>query len=207
MTDRMNRRDFLKTTAGAGAILMAGGIMSGEKNAHGAVRIPEVDSVLITIITDNYYDALRPDVAITKRFRTQPGKWMHSEHGLAYYIETVSQGKSSSFMFDYGLDAPGVKRNMDVLGLDVGKVAGFGLSHGHFDHWGAFTEMLAMTEYEKVPPRTSRTAGGCGSGREGVRGCGRLPSGQREAGSHREDHCRHEGDQSYLSRTRPLHGF
>ncbi len=118
--------------------------MTGTNQAHGAVNMREVDRVAITIITDNYYDALRPDAPAAKRFRTLPGTWIHAEHGLAYFIETISNGEAGGFMFDYGLDAQGVRRNMDVLGIDVGRTDGFGLSHGHFDHWGAFTEMLAM---------------------------------------------------------------
>jgi 7,8-dihydropterin-6-yl-methyl-4-(beta-D-ribofuranosyl)aminobenzene 5'-phosphate synthase len=154
MKDELNRREFLKTTVGAGAVLMAGGVMTGTNKAYGAVTIEEVDRVVITIVTDNYYDALRPDAAAAKRFRAQPGKWMHAEHGLSCFIETISNGKAGGFMFDYGLDAQGVKRNMDVLGIDVGKADGFGLSHGHFDHWGAFTEMLAMnrTRIKKGTP-------------------------------------------------------
>ena len=146
MKDEMDRREFLKTTVAAGAVLMAGGIMGGVKDGHAAVKIPEVDKVEITIITDNYYDALRPDAPITKRFRTQPGKWMHAEHGLSYYIETSSKGRQSAFMFDYGLDSRGVRNNMQVLGLDVGKVDAFGLSHGHFDHWGAMIETLSANK-------------------------------------------------------------
>ncbi len=144
MKDEMNRRDFLKTTVGAGAVLMAGGMMEGTKSAYGAVKMAELDKLVITIITDNYYDALRPDAPVTKRFRTLPGKWMHAEHGLSYFIETAGNGRTGVFMFDYGLDAQGVKRNMDVLGLDAGRAEGFGLSHGHFDHWGGFTQMLAL---------------------------------------------------------------
>jgi 7,8-dihydropterin-6-yl-methyl-4-(beta-D-ribofuranosyl)aminobenzene 5'-phosphate synthase len=36
----------------------------------------------------------------------------------------------------------------------VGKADAFGLSHGHFDHWGAFTELLAMnrTRIKKGTP-------------------------------------------------------
>jgi 7,8-dihydropterin-6-yl-methyl-4-(beta-D-ribofuranosyl)aminobenzene 5'-phosphate synthase len=140
----MSRRDFLKTTIGTGAVLMAGGVMTGTKSVYGSLKIPEVENVVITIITDNYYDALRPDAAVTKRFRTQPGKWMHAEHGLSYFIEATLNGKTSGFMFDYGLDAQGVKRNMDVLGIDVGNAVAFGLSHGHFDHWGALIETLTL---------------------------------------------------------------
>ncbi len=154
MEEGMSRRDFLKTTVGAGAVLMAGGVMGGTGRAYGAVKMTEVDRVVITIITDNYYDALRPDAPVTKRFRTQPGKWMHAEHGLSCFIETTSNGKASGFIFDYGLDAQGVKNNMDVLGIDVGKADAFGLSHGHFDHWGASTQMLAMnrTKIKKGTP-------------------------------------------------------
>ena len=47
-------------------------------------------------------------------------------------------------MFDYGVDGRGVGRNMGLLGIDVGKADAFGLSHGHLDHWGGLTEMLAM---------------------------------------------------------------
>jgi 7,8-dihydropterin-6-yl-methyl-4-(beta-D-ribofuranosyl)aminobenzene 5'-phosphate synthase len=119
--------------------------MTGMNQAYDAVKMREVDRVAITVITDNYYDAFRLDTPVAKRFRTRPGKWMHAEHGLSYFIETESDGNASGFMFDYGLDAQGVKRNMDALGIDVGKADGFGLSHGHFDHWGALTEMLAMS--------------------------------------------------------------
>ena len=146
MKDEISRRDFLKTTVGAGAVLMAGGVMGGAKTAYGAVKMAELDKLNITVITDNYYDALRPDAQVTKRFRTQPGKWMHAEHGLSYFIETAGGGKTGVFMFDYGLDAQGVKKNMDVLGLDAGRAEGFGLSHGHFDHWGGFTQMLALNK-------------------------------------------------------------
>jgi 7,8-dihydropterin-6-yl-methyl-4-(beta-D-ribofuranosyl)aminobenzene 5'-phosphate synthase len=144
MKDVMNRRDFLKTTVGAGAVLMAGGVMGGPKTAYGAVKMAELDKLVITIITDNYYNGLMPDAPVTKRFRVLPGKGMHAEHGLSYFIETAGSGKTGVFMFDYGLDPQGVKNNMDVLGIDVGRAQGFGLSHGHFDHWGGFTEMLAM---------------------------------------------------------------
>ena len=47
-------------------------------------------------------------------------------------------------MFDYGLDAQGVQKNMDVLGIDVSKAVGFGLSHGHFDHWTGLAQLLTM---------------------------------------------------------------
>ena len=111
---------------------------------HGMVNMPEVDRVMITIITDNYYDALRPETPVTRRFSARPGQSIHAEHGLSYFIETLSEGRTSALMFDYGLDAGGVSGNLQVLGIDMGRAGAFGLSHGHFDHCGAMVGILAM---------------------------------------------------------------
>ena len=101
-----------------------------------------VDRLTLTIVTDNYYDALRPDPPMGKRFRAFPGAPLHAEHGLSCHLETVSKGRSSFFMFDYGLDFLGIIKNMELLGIDVGRVDAFGLSHGHFDHWGGLLTIL-----------------------------------------------------------------
>lgn len=101
-----------------------------------------VDRLILTIITDNYYDALRPDPPIGKRFRVFPGTSLHAEHGFSCHLEGVSKGESSSFMFDYGLDPLGIMQNMGLLGIDVKRIDAFGLSHGHFDHWGGLLTIL-----------------------------------------------------------------
>jgi 7,8-dihydropterin-6-yl-methyl-4-(beta-D-ribofuranosyl)aminobenzene 5'-phosphate synthase len=104
--------------------------------------ITEVDQLTIWVLTDNYFDTLRPDDQITRRFRVVPGKSIHAEHGLAYFIETVVDGKAVSCMFDYGLDPQGVMNNLSLLGLELGKAKAFSLSHGHFDHFMAAVEIL-----------------------------------------------------------------
>jgi len=87
------RREFLKTSAAIGATLMAGDILKGGSSAAHAssVKIPEVDKLVITVITDNYYDCLRwnlnpPDFKFVKRSMILPGTSLHAEHGLAYTI-------------------------------------------------------------------------------------------------------------------------
>jgi 7,8-dihydropterin-6-yl-methyl-4-(beta-D-ribofuranosyl)aminobenzene 5'-phosphate synthase len=102
----------------------------------------EVDTLMVTVVTDNYYDALRPDSAVATRYRSAPGAWIHAEHGLSYFIQTVTAGRTCTFMFDYGADARGVANNMKLLDIDLGTIDALGLSHGHFDHWGALTEIL-----------------------------------------------------------------
>jgi 7,8-dihydropterin-6-yl-methyl-4-(beta-D-ribofuranosyl)aminobenzene 5'-phosphate synthase len=146
MDDGMGRREFLKYSMATGAILAAGGATKEGVMAQEEANITEVDKVTIWVITDNYYDALRPDAKFTKRYRVLPGKSIHAEHGLSYYVETVVNGKTSSCMLDYGLDPVGVMNNIAMLGLDLGKANAFSLSHGHFDHWMAAVEILKKNQ-------------------------------------------------------------
>lgn len=148
MFKEMNRREFLKVTTAAGAVLITENILSkGTSPAYGSIKIPEIEKLVITVITDNYYDCLRwnlnpPDFKMVKRYMIGPGASFHAEHGLSYYIETFLNGKSYAFMFDYGLDFHGVSKNIMLLGLDLGRLEALGISHGHFDHWGNLIDIL-----------------------------------------------------------------
>lgn len=110
------------------------------------MSMTEIDRVKIIVITDNYYDALRPDPRAGIRYRTAPGQSIHAEHGLSYYVETTVEGRQSGFMFDYGLDPQGVINNMALLKIDLAKARAFGLSHGHFDHCGGLLEVLRTNQ-------------------------------------------------------------
>lgn len=145
---KMNRREFIKTTAAAGTVLMAGSILKGGGSmAYGSVKIPELDKLTITVITDNYYDCLRwPDKIATRTTVVVPGMTLHAEHGLSYYIETVLNGKTSTIMFDFGWDFPGVSRNLDLLDIDLRKVDALALSHGHLDHHGNLIPLLKQNK-------------------------------------------------------------
>ncbi len=146
MTKEMDRRDFLKASMAAGVLLVAGEGSKSGVMAQGTARATEVDKLTVWVLTDNYYDALRPDSKITKRYRVGPGRSIHAEHGLAYYVETVVNGKASALMFDYGLDPVGVMNNIAMLGLDIGKANAFSLSHGHFDHWMGAVSILKQNQ-------------------------------------------------------------
>jgi 7,8-dihydropterin-6-yl-methyl-4-(beta-D-ribofuranosyl)aminobenzene 5'-phosphate synthase len=114
----------------------------------------KLESLSITIITDNYYDALRPDTVVSKRYRTTPGGSIHAEHGLSYFIETATEnGESAAFMFDYGVDPDGVAKNIGALNIDLAKLKALGLSHGHFDHFGALVGLLGRN-LSKIPKGT-----------------------------------------------------
>ncbi|OPY66246.1 MAG: Metallo-beta-lactamase superfamily protein [Syntrophorhabdus sp. PtaU1.Bin002] len=110
-----------------------------DANIH---KTTEVDRLAVTVVTDNYYDSLRPDTAISTTYRSKPGSVIHAEHGLSYHVETVADGVAASLFFDFGMDPMGMAHNTDVLGIDIGKISVLALSHGHFDHWGGLAGFL-----------------------------------------------------------------
>ena len=144
MEKRMNRRDFLKATVATGTVLLAGNFLQEVLWAQGAIKIPESEKIVISVITDNYADFLRPDYKIAKRpVATSPlDRIFHAEHGLAYQIETVVNGESHFCIFDFAVDPQGVIRNMKLLNIDFAKIEALGLSHPHFDHFNALNEIL-----------------------------------------------------------------
>jgi 7,8-dihydropterin-6-yl-methyl-4-(beta-D-ribofuranosyl)aminobenzene 5'-phosphate synthase len=111
---------------------------------HGSIgTIEELERLTITVVTDNYYDALRPDTAVSKRYRTSPGACMYAEHGLSYVIETLTKkGKTGRLMCDFGVNPYGVANNLRLLHIGLDGIDAFGLSHGHFDHWGGLLGIL-----------------------------------------------------------------
>ena len=136
-----------------GVMLICGTLALDNALAQTKTGFIEVENVTITILTDNYYDGVRPEAAIGKRYRPTAEKSIHAEHGSSYFVETVSGGQTSRFMFDYGVDSRGVMRNMELLGVNLQKVDAMGLSHGHWDHWGALEGILAANK-GKIPPGT-----------------------------------------------------
>ncbi len=151
MDNEMTRREFLNATAVTGTVLLAGNLLHGVSMAQEVVRIPEADNITITVITDNLANANQPDYKIAKRLKrvTSPlDSAPHGEHGLAYQIETVVNGKSHSCLFDFGADPQGVMKNMNLLKIDFAKVEALGISHDHWDHQVAFLEIMKAKKDE-----------------------------------------------------------
>jgi len=145
MEKGMNRREFLKTTAATGVILVAGDFLRGTSMAQGLVKIPESAKIVITVITDNLADLTLPHYKIARRHVGTTSileAALHAEHGLAYQIETVVNGEPHSCLIDFATDPQGVMRNMKLLNINFGKIEALGLSHDHFDHQAALIEIL-----------------------------------------------------------------
>ena len=146
MNNGVSRREFLKYSLATGALIAAGDGKMESVMAQAVTDVTEADRVTVWVLTDNYYDANRTDIKNTKRYRSMPGKSIHAEHGVSYYVETMVNGKTSACMYDYGLDPIGVMNNIALLGIDVGKANAFGLSHGHYDHYTSAVSILKQNQ-------------------------------------------------------------
>ncbi|MFL6419458.1 MAG: MBL fold metallo-hydrolase [Nitrososphaeraceae archaeon] len=72
-----------------------------------------------------------------------------AEHGFSALIQISEFDQSSSennsnkkFLFDTGVSENGVLHNADVFGINIDKIDGIILSHGHFDHFAGVFNII-----------------------------------------------------------------
>jgi 7,8-dihydropterin-6-yl-methyl-4-(beta-D-ribofuranosyl)aminobenzene 5'-phosphate synthase len=173
----MSRREFLEVGAATGAFLLVGGPWREGALAQGAVAIPEAERIVITVVTDNLADATRPNVKIARRpagVNSVLEGAMHAEHGLAYHVETVVGRQTHAFLFDFGTQALGIRRNIDLLNVDLRKVEAMALSHDHWDHEAAFVELLETKREQLAKDIPLYVGEGCFVGTYYKRPTGRI---------------------------------
>jgi 7,8-dihydropterin-6-yl-methyl-4-(beta-D-ribofuranosyl)aminobenzene 5'-phosphate synthase len=130
------------------------------------VSLHEVDEVSITILMDNFIDflltnsehAVRPSLIEDEKISLLPppiaehgfaalirvGKCAHTQ-GKRAEIKYDSSNKSSFdniFLFDTGISENGIIHNAKVFGVNLSKIDGIILSHGHFDHFTGLVDVL-----------------------------------------------------------------
>jgi 7,8-dihydropterin-6-yl-methyl-4-(beta-D-ribofuranosyl)aminobenzene 5'-phosphate synthase len=152
----ISRREFLKGSAASGIVGLTVDFRADEKSGPAVSGITEIDKLVLTVLTDNYYDSNRADGNNARRYRSRAGKSIHAEHGLSYFADVAvgSVGaKTSSCMLDFGLDPVGVLNNIGLLGIDVARASAFGLSHGHYDHYSSAAGVLAQFR-SRIPAGT-----------------------------------------------------
>lgn len=110
------------------------------------MRLAPVDRISITLLVDNVTDRLlessqhacRPPLGRDEKILPAP----IAEHGFSALIEIASTSaekdsvqRNNTYLFDAGTSENGVIFNSDLFGIDLGKIDGIVLSHGHFDHF------------------------------------------------------------------------
>ena len=114
------------------------------------IDLEPVDSVVVTTLMDNVFDALMPDQGPARRVTLGSGPRRPSplmtdglvpgtliaEHGFSVLVTIAKGGAEHRFLFDTGASPDGLMRNMQWLDIDPGSIEAIVCSHGHFDHYG-----------------------------------------------------------------------
>ncbi|HQR71857.1 MAG TPA: MBL fold metallo-hydrolase [Burkholderiaceae bacterium] len=114
----------------------------------------EADQVEVLVLVDNVTDNLSSTPLFVENewprlrrrgMRSLSGRCLCcAAHGLSCAI-TVRRGvHARTLLFDTGPDEAVFERNVERLGMDVSRVEGIVLSHGHWDHCGAMLRALQM---------------------------------------------------------------
>jgi 7,8-dihydropterin-6-yl-methyl-4-(beta-D-ribofuranosyl)aminobenzene 5'-phosphate synthase len=115
-----------------------------------AKRLRPVDHVDVTILVDNYVDALLPrDERITPAPLAREGEILAdallAEHGLSLLITVTVDNdgaETHTVLLDTGYSRIALLHNIELLGIDVVRIEAIVLSHGHMDHTGSVEPLL-----------------------------------------------------------------
>jgi 7,8-dihydropterin-6-yl-methyl-4-(beta-D-ribofuranosyl)aminobenzene 5'-phosphate synthase len=132
---------IVKTSMLATAILVAG-IAAAQP-----VKIPQVDSLEVVAVVDNFYDCFQREEKCAKRLSLAAadsfeGIRVQGEMGLAYFITATVAGKKHTLLMDFGLSPEVYENNLRHLRLDISQAEALVLSHGHEDHYGGLSVAL-----------------------------------------------------------------
>ena len=154
MKTAMNRRQFV---LGSGALFaLSAGLRTS--SAQEPLKVPTVDSLVVKVLTDSSYDTPRPVSTKLVKVRRSPfisptdyRKALHNEWGLALALESRIGADGRLLMLDYGYTPEALLGNMQIMGVDGGKMHALILSHGHFDHFGGLIAFLEKYRAQASP--------------------------------------------------------
>ena len=120
---------------------------SSLRAATGPVKIPQLDSLEIVVVVDNFYDCFQKEEKCAKRLTLAAadsfeGIRVQGEMGLAYFITASVAGKKHTLLMDFGLSPEVYENNLRHLKLDISQAEALILSHGHEDHYSGLPSAL-----------------------------------------------------------------
>lgn len=108
-----------------------------------AFQPPVVDELSVRVVVDSRYErflpkASHPRVSVEHvgRIPGRPDMTFAAEWGLSLHLASAKDGAKSQYLLDFGYTPEIINRNVDLLGIEPGKINGLILSHGHRDHFG-----------------------------------------------------------------------
>lgn len=123
-----------------------------------------VDRLEMQVIVDNVTDGLSSTLAFvegemsylwrSRRIKEMSGKGLASAaHGLSCILTAWRGTERRTVLFDAGPEDDVFERNVTRLGIDLAPVDACVLSHGHWDHAGAFPRAFEMMRRLVAPRR------------------------------------------------------
>lgn len=108
------------------------------------MELPEITSVTVDIIVDNFIDVFEPSLPGVVE-RAAPGrlkKPLLAAHGLAVLVTAQRNGESKRILMDTSNSPLVFFNNLEALEIPVESIDALFLSHGHPDHYGGLPDLL-----------------------------------------------------------------
>jgi 7,8-dihydropterin-6-yl-methyl-4-(beta-D-ribofuranosyl)aminobenzene 5'-phosphate synthase len=156
MTDTLRRRDFLKASAAFAGAAAASGFSCVEIASAAPIQAPVVDRLAVRVLIDGSFDNFfRPGkvngVSVEPAPRRQDyRRSLHNQWGLSLFLESQRASEQRNVMLDFGYTPEALLNNIELTGVDPGKLDALVVSHGHFDHFGGLQGFLK--KYRDVLP-------------------------------------------------------
>ncbi|HEY0817018.1 MAG TPA: MBL fold metallo-hydrolase [Pseudonocardia sp.] len=128
------------------------------------IALEPVDEVQVTTLVDNVYDALLTSddrigrapfgVARVAAPQFEGGSTtvgLVAEHGFAALVTVRRGDTTTTLLFDTGLSPTAMVTNAERLGVDLSRIQGVVLSHGHFDHAGGLVGLAGLRGVRSLP--------------------------------------------------------
>jgi 7,8-dihydropterin-6-yl-methyl-4-(beta-D-ribofuranosyl)aminobenzene 5'-phosphate synthase len=127
------------------------------------IALEPVDSVEITTLVDNVFDALLTGDERTGRPGFGPSveapqftdgatkAGLLAEHGFSALVTVHRAGRSTTLLFDTGLSPDAMVTNAERLGIGFDDLHSVVLSHGHFDHAGGLAGLAGRRGVRALP--------------------------------------------------------
>jgi metal-dependent hydrolase (beta-lactamase superfamily II) len=113
-----------------------------------------VDRVDVTVVIDNFLDLLSAGEEGVVRYQTRDfgaAEQLVAEHGLSALVSVEREGDRRTVLYDAGLTAHAVARNLDVLQVPVDDLRAIVISHGHADHHGGLEGLIRRRGRSRLP--------------------------------------------------------
>lgn len=130
------------------------------------ITVPTIDGLVVKVLTDSSYDTPRPGQSKWVKVKRAPivnaanfRRTLHNEWGLALALDSRKGTETRAFMLDAGYTPEALLNNMELMGVDGGRIQSLIVSHGHYDHQGGFIGFLQKYR-SKLPEDLTLYAGG-----------------------------------------------